>query len=149
MNNKTREIMFALLRSDICGTLLSDEEKSLYDAEILPQLKKIAKEHDVLQLLALGLQKNDLLEGNSSQLENEIFKAAYRYEQLNYELNSLCASLEKAQIRFLPLKGSVIRKYYPEPWMRTSCDIDVLVRAEDLDKAIEEYNRRNRRFGGV
>ena len=35
--------------------------------------------------------------------------------------------IKKVQIPFLPLKGSVIRQYYPEPWMRTSCDIDILV----------------------
>jgi len=34
------------------------------------------------------------------------------------------------------LKGSVIRKYYPEPWMRTSCDIDVLVHENDIEKAM-------------
>ena len=38
-------------------------------------------------------------------------------------------------IPFVALKGSVIRRLYPEPWMRTSCDIDVLVREEELDKA--------------
>ncbi len=143
MSDKTSKIMFALLSSNICGTLLSDEEKSLYDTEMLPQLTKIAKQHDVLHLLALGLKNNDLLDENAGQLETEIFKAVYRYEMLQYEYENLCAALEKAQIRFLPLKGSVIRKLYPEPWMRTSCDIDILVREEDLDRAksilIEEY----------
>jgi hypothetical protein len=44
-------------------------------------------------------------------------------------------ALEKAGIGFLPLKGSVIRRYYPEEWMRTSCDIDVLVHREDIEQA--------------
>ena len=35
----------------------------------------------------------------------------------------------------MPLKGSVITKHYPEPWMRTSCDMDILVKQEDLEKA--------------
>lgn len=44
--------------------------------------------------------------------------------------------MQFAEIPFLPLKGSVIRKYYPEPWMRTSCDIDVLVHEKNLRAAV-------------
>ena len=46
--------------------------------------------------------------------------AIYRYEKINYELNRLRSALNEAQIPFIPLKGSVLRQYYPEPWMRTS-----------------------------
>ena len=136
MDTETEKVMFALLRSAVCGGLLSDEEKALYDAQQLPQLLHTARRHDVAHLLALGLKKNDLLDENDRQIETEIFRAVYRYEQLNYEMNALCAALEAAQIPFLPLKGAVIRSIYPEPWMRTSCDIDILVHSEDLNRAI-------------
>ena len=62
--------------------------------------------------------------------------AVYRLEKLNYELTKLCAALEQAEIPFIPLKGSVLRQYYPEPWMRTSCDIDVFVHEENLKRTI-------------
>ena len=136
MNKETNMVMFALLRSAVCGDLLSGEEKSLYDAEMLSKIVKIARQHDVLHLVAFGLKKNDMLDGNSKQLETEIFKAVYRYEQQSYELSRVCETLEKANIPFIPLKGSVLRKFYPKPWMRTSCDIDILVHNEDLEKAI-------------
>jgi len=61
----------------------------------------------------------------------------YRYEYQNYELEQICKTLEKSKIPFIPLKGSVIRQYYPEPWMRTSCDIDILISKTDLDLAQE------------
>ena len=70
-------------------------------------------------------------------LEQYISKAVFRYEQLNYENERICMALEKAQIPFIPLKGSIIRKYYPESWMRTSCDVDVLVHEEDAEKAVD------------
>ena len=136
MDTGTEKVIFALLRSAVCGGLLSDEEKELYDARQLPQLLHTARRHDVAHLLALGLKKNDLLDENDRQIETEIFRAVYRYEQLNYELNALCAALEAAQIPFLPLKGAVIRSIYLEPWMRTSCDIDILVHEADLQKTI-------------
>lgn len=37
----------------------------------------------------------------------------------------------------MPLKGAVVRDYYSEAWLRTSCDLDVLVHPEDLDRAIQ------------
>ena len=44
---------------------------------------------------------------------------------------------EQQEILFLPLKGAVIRGSYPEAWMRTSSDIDILIREEDYEKAKE------------
>lgn len=136
MEQRTITLLFALLRSGVCGNSLMEQEKVLYTVDSLPELVVIAKKHDVAHLLALGLKNNALIGKDSKSVENEIFKAVYRYEQLNYELAGLCEVLETAQIPFLPLKGSVIRRFYPEPWMRTSCDIDVLVREEDLEKAV-------------
>jgi hypothetical protein len=43
--------------------------------------------------------------------------------------------MEHRGIPYMPLKGAIIRQYYPRPWMRTSCDIDILVKAEDLERA--------------
>lgn len=57
--------------------------------------------------------------------------------KINHEYNRICDALESVEISFLPLKGSVLRQYYPEPWMRTSCDIDILVHENDLEKTTE------------
>ncbi len=83
----------------------------------------------------MGIDKNSLYQNN--ELAFEIITALYRYEQLNCVYTELCSALEAAHISFIPLKGSILRKYYPEPWMRTSCDIDILVRKEELDGAVK------------
>jgi hypothetical protein len=44
-------------------------------------------------------------------------------------------ALDRAGIDHLILKGSFIRRYYPRPEQRTSCDIDIFVRDADLDAA--------------
>jgi hypothetical protein len=90
----------------------------------------------VAHLLAYGLQQNRLTEEGSLEVERSVFTAVFRSGQMSAELKALTGALEAAHIPFIPLKGSVIKNYYPEPWMRTSCDIDVLVRREDLDKAV-------------
>ena len=137
MAQGTIQLLFALLRSAISGTKLTEKEMSLFSAEILPELSAIADKHDVINLLAWGLRQNALVAENDTDVERDVFKAVYRYEQINYELDRLCEALESFEIPFVPLKGSVIRKYYPEPWMRTSCDIDIFVHENDVEKAAE------------
>lgn len=48
-----------------------------------------------------------------------------------YEINSLLEDLEKDSIDCLPMKGWVMRNYYPEPLMRSMTDFDVLIRELD------------------
>lgn len=134
--NPTNQILFALLRDAVRGTKLSDEEKSTFSRELLPALWNAAKKHDLDHLLAYGLKKNGLLTKEDADAEKSLFKAIYRYEQIRYEYTMLCKTLEEAQVPFLPLKGSILRGHYPEGWMRTSCDIDVLVPKEKLEEAI-------------
>lgn len=136
MDQRTIQILFALLRSAIRGTKLTESERNSYSADVLQELLKISAKHDVVHLLVLGLKQNELIPKEHDDIEKYILKAVYRYERIRYEYDNLCSALEKAHIPFLPLKGSVIRKYYPEAWMRTSCDIDVLVHREDLENAI-------------
>ena len=106
----------------------------------MKDLFKLSKRHDVAHLVGNALEKNGLLP-DDSQVKTQFLKernmALFRYEQIRYELDRICNALDKAQIQYITLKGSVIRKYYPEPWMRTSCDIDILVHEEDLQKTIE------------
>ena len=135
MDQRTISILFALLRSAIRGTELTEAERSSYRAEMLGPLLKISSKHDVAHLVVLQLKKSELISNEQTDIEKSILAAVYRYERLRQEYEKLCNALEGAQIPFLPLKGAVIRKYYPEAWMRTSCDIDVLVREDDGEKA--------------
>lgn len=48
-----------------------------------------------------------------------------------YEIHCLLEDLEKDRIDCLPMKGWVMRDYYPDPLMRSMTDFDVLIR--DLD----------------
>ena len=137
LENRGQVIFFRLITSAVSGQPLSAEDRALYAPAMLPGMTALARRHDLVHLLALGLKNNGLLSEGSGELENEIFRAAARVEQMNFGLARIGEALETAQIPFLPLKGSVLRRYYPEPWMRTSCDIDVFVHEEDLDRALE------------
>ncbi len=133
MTQETIAGFFALLRSAMCGEPLSSAQKAALDTAAYADIAALAEKHDLAHLLALGLEKNGLpTDGAPAEA---LMKAVYRHEQARFALAELCAALETAGILFMPLKGAVIGGYYPEPWMRTSCDIDVLVRPEDADAA--------------
>lgn len=132
------KILLSLLRCAACGEPVSDAVKTACTPEALEQVYALAKRHDLAhmpgQVLApLGLPECDALK----KLKSATFTAVQRFVQLDYELKRICETFEKAQIPYIPLKGAVIRKFYPEPWMRTSCDIDILIREEDLERAVD------------
>ena len=138
MQRTVEKAFFALLRFEINGDELCDEIKNLITPEMLPALFKLSKRHDLAHLIGDALDKNELLPDGTEAKKRflqERSMAVYRVEQLNYELESICRILEDNKIPHIPLKGSVLRKYYPKFWMRTSCDIDVLVKKEDLERA--------------
>lgn len=135
MDHGTNQILFALLRSAVCGEPLSGAERALFSEAQLPALLETAKKHDMIHLLALGLKRNALALEKQTEIGRHILLAVYRQEQQSAELETLCRTLEAAGIPFLPLKGAVLRGYYPEAWMRTSCDLDILVKEQDAERA--------------
>ena len=136
-SNKINSMFIHLLRSAITQKKLDAcYDISLEDSE---RLFKIAKAHDLAHLVGYAIDKNAInIEPKVAiAFQNEQFSAVGRYENSNYELNAICECFENAQIPFVPLKGSVIRDLYIEPWLRTSSDIDILVKKEDLERAIK------------
>ena len=135
--NEINGILFSLIRSALTSTQIREEKKILVTNEGINDLLTLAIRHDIAQLVVLGLKKNGMLTENSEQQYQQlIYKAVYRDGKIRYEFDKICAILEKEKIPFIPLKGSVIRDYYPESWMRMSCDIDILIHEETLERAV-------------
>ena len=128
--------MMDLIAGEVCGKEIEKSQYNLTNEEP-EKLYDLSKSHDLVHLVGDALIKNDLIKNDEikAKFEKQIMFAVYRYERLNYELNCLRAVLNRMHIPFIPLKGSVIRRYYPEPWMRTSGDIDILVHEAQADQA--------------
>lgn len=128
--------MMDLIAYEVCGKEIDKAQYSFTDDE-LAKLYKLSKSHDLAHLVGDALIKNGLIGDGElkTKFQKQIMLAVYRYEKINYELGRLRKVLNETEIPFIPLKGSVLRRYYPEPWMRTSCDIDVLVNESDLERA--------------
>ncbi len=67
--------------------------------------------------------------------EKEKLLAIYRREQLDFAQQSACALLAENGVEFMLLKGGIIKDFYPEKFMRTASDIDILVKPMNAEKA--------------
>jgi len=132
----TEKMFIDFLRVGICGEELNNETKENITEENLDNLYNLAQKHDLAHVVADVLFKQKLMPDYeiASAYRNCLMMSLVRYQQLTYELTRICDLLEENKIPHMLLKGSVIREYYPEPWLRTSCDIDLLVNREDLQR---------------
>lgn len=107
-------------------------------------LLKLAKEHMLLPLLGDGLQKAGCWEKVPQEaakvLEKATMQAVYHDAQTEHIRAKLEKGLKEEKIPYVFLKGSVLKYDYPEPALRTMCDMDVLVHTEDY-LAIERISR--------
>lgn len=130
------KVLFALLRSVVCGVPVDNEIKAACTPQMLDAVYTLASKYDLAHLVGQAVSKLGLPESETvKKCKNAAMVAFFRYAQIQYEYQRICDLLETEKIHFIPLKGSVLRDYYPEPWMRTSCDIDILVREETLETA--------------
>ena len=135
------KFFLALVKYDLFDVPLSVPESLSLTEETLEQLYLLAAKHDLAHLAGDALYKNKLLPKDSSvaeKFQKAQVTALYRYTQLEHEYKQISRVLQKTEIPYIPLKGIIIRPFYPQPYLRTSCDIDVLIPEKDLEKAIAQ-----------
>ena len=134
---QTEQLCIALIRAELTGADLPMRWGDALSADQLSAVYALAQKHDLAHIVTGALEKCGLLgeDETSQKFKKARYAAVYRYEQLRYELEAICRELSNASIPHIPLKGAVLRMWYPEPWMRTSCDIDILVKPDDLQRA--------------
>lgn len=133
-----QDILIKMLSAELNETALDCSVQKQLAPNVIPALSALAKRHDLAHIVSASLQKNKLLTDQelASKYSREKFASFYRHEQMQYTYQEICDTFEKEGIPYIPLKGAVLRPYYPKANMRTSCDIDILVREENLDAAI-------------
>lgn len=113
-------------------------EQAVLSSQMSHELYTLSVKHDLAHLVCDVLQKNGLLPddkwGKAFQRQKDL--ALYRYIQQSGVCEEICRVFEENRVQYVLLKGAVIRDLYPELWMRTSCDIDILVREGDLERAV-------------
>lgn len=102
-------------------------------------------DNDELHALALCAKRQQIAHfvdyamicSGKSRSEHGFFSSVAVTIQQSKAALDISSMLSKHRIPHIMLKGTVIRKLYPESWMRNGCDIDLLVKHEDLERAGE------------
>lgn len=133
------QVMMDIIKSEICGTEFDPSAFLNLLGTEQAELAKIAMQNSVAQLLGDALGRNPLTQklAVSQQLRRSTYMALVQTAQLDAERDLVCQELSRAGIEFIQLKGARIRSLYPEAWMRTSCDNDILVHECDAERAAE------------
>ncbi len=142
-------VLLELLRSELQETEPSSAVKAQLVPDAFPALFELSKRHDVAHIVSTALYKSGLLtdEGLLAKFNKAEIISVYRHEQMKFAYGQICKAFDEAEIQYIPLKGSVIRDFYPSESMRTSCDIDILVKENDLDAAVAALKEKGYNCG--
>ena len=140
--NTNNELDVKKIFLSIVKSIINKSEEPLpcleLDQKAQRKLYAISIRHDLAHLIGKKSEEYGYITDETIKklFNKQQILSVFRYERTNFDYNEIKEILIKEKIPFVPLKGLLIRGLYPEPWMRTSCDIDVLVKEEDLNKAI-------------
>lgn len=132
-------LLMQMLSWQVCGGEAPKHSADEVSPETLEALLAISERHDLAHIVGQALEKLGWLkEDQISQIFRQLpMQALRRYVRLNFAYEQIGKVFQEGQIPYIPLKGSVLRNYYPAPWMRTSCDIDILVHPEDMTRGMK------------
>lgn len=133
----TKALFFGILRGAVTGEELSREIRTALPASAVA-LFKLAVPQGLAAMVGQKLADEGLLEDDNvgRHFRESSMRAFARHGKQQYEFARICSCLDQLQIAYIPLKGAVTREYYPQGWLRTSTDIDILVRERDLEAAV-------------
>lgn len=136
MENINRDFI-ELVKAEICNTDPQLNKEKITEDRLV-QILQISSKHDLTHLVASSLGKAGLLgdDNISKACRRSMMSVMYRYERMSFVENKVKELFEEEAIDFVVLKGSSIGKFYPEDWMRTRSDIDILVREDKLKSAV-------------
>lgn len=112
---------------------------ALFDRTVFPwegevsqeALYAMSKKHNVTALVAEGMKKSKRFASILPAFDELSRKYLFQYAHQTIALEQAVTALEERACPFVLLKGAQMRSFYPEPYLRTSCDIDILTRESD------------------
>lgn len=120
-----------LLRSALSGKA----EELGEDFSLLTAMR-LTNKHQVYPLLYVGAL-NCGVSQESMQMQGlfvHVCRVMALSEQQLFETNRLFAAFEEAKLDYMPLKGTLLKAYYPESHLRTMSDVDILIRTEQYSR---------------
>ena len=139
--NDTVRSLFSIVRSELYGT---EPSAASVTESALESIYGIAHTYGIDQLVGDAVVRRKLLPEDGElykKYKKSVDVSIYQTTLLDFWTSRVSKCFDDAAIPYVPLKGSGIRKLYPMPFMRSSCDIDVLVKTADLKRAVGELEK--------
>lgn len=141
------KILMDILRSELRREEFDVDRILSMSEDELSKLYKLASHHELAHVVGKKIVKSGRVTSPTGILE--AFTDAYDLASVifihqNIVFGQICTAFENAGISYIPLKGSVLRKYYADPSIRKSCDIDVLIKKDQLSEAVELLASENK-----
>ena len=143
-----QDILMEILSCAVNGTAAGGLNEKV-DAGTAAAVYRLAKRHSLAHMVSGYVFRNgiELPAEDAVKYQQADILRVYKHERMKFALGQVTAVFDAAAIDHIPLKGSVLRDYYPDESMRTSCDIDVLVREAELDRAVAALEEAGFRRG--
>lgn len=124
---QTRKHLLYLMACALQGT--SAQEEILADAD-LKRLLIMARKHSVASMVCMALEKTAIFANADETAKKQWLeaknKAIRKNMLLDAERKAILNELEIQGIWYMPLKGSILKDWYPKPGMREMADNDIL-----------------------
>lgn len=126
-----QKLLIDAVRTSVTGSPAKLESEPNWEKFLV-----LARAHKLEALAYDGLQTSNVALPDAAKqfLDGAYMKAIFRDTQMEYLKGKLQAALEERGIMHIFLKGTVLKHSYPIPALRTMCDMDILVYAEDFDR---------------
>lgn len=130
--SKTIDDFIAILK----GAMNEEKEEINLNDVDFEALFSLSKFHDMAHIVCYELKRRGALPDNETgkRFTKQYDMAILRHIRRTAAISQLRDLLEKERIPFILLKGAVMMDLYPQQWMRTSADVDILVKEEDVIK---------------
>lgn len=131
--NVTNKYFLSLLRCALRG---EKPEKAPQGVDF-NLILALARQQSVVELIAYAIPKIEPAIDPELVSKLERLKRAGIAREINQdiELSALKDAFEGAGLDYMLLKGSVLKHLYPTPDMRSMCDIDILIRESNANRA--------------
>lgn len=130
-----------------CAVNETIPDKNRIKSMNLPTLYKAADRHLLTAAVAFALESAGIFDPAFTQAKA---KAIRKVALMDAEMAGIFAKMEDAGIWYMPLKGSVLKDYYPRFGMREMADHDILFdafRADDVKEIMTDMGYTLEYFG--
>ena len=140
---KTSEILIYLMACSLQGT---KPEGALLANIDMEALLRLAKAHSVSAMVCMALEQTDVFQhaAETTRLKwlDSKNKAVRKNMLLDAERKTILHELETQGIWYMPLKGSILKDWYPKPGMREMADNDILFDPSGREQVREIFQNR-------